>query len=312
MRLLADEVARSKLGCVAALCCLLNPLTLVAVLSVVHRLFQRLFWRPRLTLANLQARRRTPPPTTAQQLVAALIAANNGHSVALNVVQIGANSGDFNRSNHRDRDAVRPAMLSLLQQPQTRAVLLEPDLSTYRLLERGLHRCQRDWLRRGCSAHVVARHAALCPRAASSSSASSIELFRIAIDRLPKAARDWNERVNGHWAAGEMSSLTRDFVVRAVAHGPGIGLANASKFVDAVRVPCTTAHELLTLPPIEPSAPLGALVVDTEGLEPSPRFESHPLLAPRCHSRPARAPAPFPSPSLGIHPHPHACHSSSS
>ena len=176
------------------------------------------------------------------------------------LIQIGANSGDFDRANHRDRDPVRPAMLALLRRQGTHALLLEPNPPTFQLLHEALIKCQHRHVhgQPPCSSHAFAVHGAFCPR-----SAPSIDFHRIAINRLPSEARRWNDRANGHWGAAEMNSLSRAFVERAVAHGPGIGRANASKYVETVRVPCRTAAELLQMT----SSRLDALVVDTEGMD---------------------------------------------
>ena len=78
---------------------------------------------------------------------------------SLQLVQVGAHSGDFNQTQHAD--PVRPALRHLLTNPLTRALLIEPNPPVYNELVRNVDAHFKDPDR--AVSRIQTRNVAVCP-----------------------------------------------------------------------------------------------------------------------------------------------------
>ena len=188
-------------------------------------------------------------------LAQALLARNTQH---LNILQIGANRGDFDAEQHRsvslevDDDTSRMGIKELLQSDRTRAVLVEANPSTFNLLNASLIRYLNG------SSRMSAVNAVACEREAG----EPVNFYRVLAERLlqrvPRAP---------YWALTELNSMSLASVLAGLkAALPRKERANVATYFETLKLPCEGPQTLLSRGGFDPGS-LDVLYVDIEGFD---------------------------------------------
>ena len=191
----------------------------------------------------------------AMALAEALLARNSSQ---LNVLQIGANLGDFNveqhfsvRSELKD-DTTRMGIKMLLDNPNTRAVLVEANPSIFGRLNASLTHYLNG------STRMLAVNAVACEREAS----KPVNFYRVVperlLERLPHAP---------YWAQTELNSM--DLALASLglkAILPRREHASVAAYFETLKLPCEGPQTLLRRGNSDPAA-LDVLYVDIEGYD---------------------------------------------
>jgi len=180
--------------------------------------------------------------------------------IPLHMVQIGANLGDFDRSNHLalSQDPVRVAVHAMLVSVATRAILIEANPPVFSHLNASVRRFFNG------STRVSAVNALLCSREAS----EPINFYRVNVEKLE---REFPDRRLPNWARTELNSMnfrSVEWGVKAaiVGHRTNHASFEALPYIETLRLPCVGPRTLLRNAAIEPST-LDVLVVDAEGFD---------------------------------------------
>ena len=169
---------------------------------------------------------------------------------SLQLVQIGAHFGDFNKSQWHSGvggDSARRVVHTLLENQRTRALLLEPNPSAFTILQAGVH------ARSSSLPATTAVNAAVCPN-----TTGTVDFYVVSrrfLQEFPNAP---------YWAQSELSTTVRSSILR------GVHLVVRPKdpelYVEKIRVPCYRPDDLLRMQSVDPRS-VDALVVDAEGLD---------------------------------------------
>ena len=211
--------------------------------------------RQRQRGARVRARRWS----VAEALAEAALARTIGSQ--LQMVQIGANQGDFDVVNHHmtiDMDPVRVAVRRLLLSEHTRAVLVEANPPIFAKLDAGLRRFLNSSSTR--RAPVSAVNVMACASPAS----EPVSFYRVNVEKL---AHDFPNAP--YWARHEINSMN----LHSVEYGLDAvwghnGSISAKPYIETLPMQCESPRALLWQSEIEPGA-LDVLAVDAEGFDAS-------------------------------------------
>jgi len=173
-----------------------------------------------------------------------------------NMIQIGANDGRKNNNAE---------VMSILQGPNTKAVLVEGNPSVFRRLQTNVQRWYDPTLQR-----IIPLNALVCEEG------KRRTFYTVDVDKIKHASRTPGLRLP-HWVAYQISSLeknsTRDGLAHYLRTSPPHfwGNETASEFIQEISLECVSFRTILARAPFD-ARDVDVLAVDVEG------FDAHVLL----------------------------------